>query len=52
MKSSHRCDIYYRSDAMTVIRVAAANTATRMGESQRRESLRLTISSDEIVAAD
>ena len=53
MNSSRRCDGFHRSDAMSTIRVAAENAATRMcRESQRRKSLRLTISSDEIVAAD
>ena len=30
MNSSRRCDIFYRSDAMSTIRVAAEKAATRM----------------------
>ena len=53
MSSSRRCDEFHRSDAMSTIRVAAENAATRMctRESQRRTSLRLTINSDDVVAA-
>ena len=52
MISLRRCDNFYRSDATSAIRVAAENAETRIGESLRRKSLRLKISSDEIVAAE
>ena len=52
MSSSRRCDEFHRSDAMSTYPCRCKYAATRICKSQRRKSLRLTISSDEIVAAD
>ena len=38
--------MFHRSDAMTAIRVAAENAATRKGATQRREACRLTAKLD------